>query len=278
MRIGDDIRAIMERDPAARNRLEALLYPGLHALLLHRLAHKLWRARLPVVPRLISQVSRFLTGIEIHPGATIGRGLFIDHGMGVVIGETAEIGDNVTLYQGVTLGGTGKQTGKRHPTIGDNVLIGVGAAVLGAITVGENARIGGGAVVLRDVPPDTTAVGVPARIVAYHGTADNRRIEDLPDPEGDIMGAMQSRLDDLEARLTRLLTGHIEETRDGHEDHDHATQTYIATTTAALARTRAEMVRMEGRIRALEARLANPALLREAEKKTAHYSYTHGDR
>ena len=159
--IRDDIRAIFRNDPAARSLAEVLLYPGLHAILLHRLAHALWRRQIPFIPRLISQISRFLTGIEIHPGAVIGRGFFIDHGMGVVIGETTEIGDWVTLYQGVTLGGTGKQRGKRHPTVRDNVVIGVGAIVLGAITIGEGARIGGGAVVVKDVPPHTTAVGVP---------------------------------------------------------------------------------------------------------------------
>src|SRR6476619_4045400 len=166
MFVSDEIKAIMERDPAARNIFEALLYPSLHAIILHRVAHSLYQAKVPFFPRLVSQISRFLTGIEIHPGAKIGKGLFIDHGMGVVIGETAEIGDNVTLYQNVTLGGTGKQQGKRHPTLENNVLVGVGAKVLGAITIGENARIGGGAVVLKDVPPNTTAVGVPARIVA----------------------------------------------------------------------------------------------------------------
>ena len=162
----DDLRAIFRNDPAARNLAEVLLYPGLHAIILHRLAHTLWRQRWPFMPRLLSQLSRFLTGIEIHPGARIGRGFFIDHGMGVVIGETTEIGNWVMLYQGVTLGGTGKQQGKRHPTLEDGVVVGVGASVLGAITIGRAARIGGGAVVVKDVPPHATAVGVPARIVA----------------------------------------------------------------------------------------------------------------
>ena len=152
MGIRDEIKAIMERDPAATNVLEALLYPSLHAILFHRLAHRLYLWKIPFFPRLINQLSRFFTGIDIHPGATIGKGLFIDHGTGVVIGETAEIGDNVTLFQGVTLGGTGKQRGKRHPTVEDDAFIGVGAKVLGAITIGKGARIGGGAVVLKDVP------------------------------------------------------------------------------------------------------------------------------
>src|ERR1700712_4031035 len=143
----DDVRAILRTDPAARNIAEVLLYPGLHAIILHRFAHTLWLRRVPFIPRLLSQVSRFFTGIEIHPGAQIGRGFFIDHGMGVVVGETAIIGDWVMLYQGVTLGGTGKQRGKRHPTIEDHAVVGVSAVVLGAITIGEGARIGGGAVV-----------------------------------------------------------------------------------------------------------------------------------
>ncbi|MBC8076772.1 MAG: serine O-acetyltransferase, partial [Chloroflexales bacterium] len=152
----DDVRAIFRNDPAARNIAEVLLYPGLHAIVLHRLANTLWQRRMPFFPRLISQLARFLTGIEIHPGATIGSGFFIDHGMGVVIGETTEIGNWVMLYQGVTLGGTGKQRGKRHPTLEDHVVIGVGASVLGAITVGAHARVGGGAVVVKDVPPHST--------------------------------------------------------------------------------------------------------------------------
>lgn len=204
--IRDDIRAIFLNDPAARNLAEVLLYPGLHAILFHRLAHALWRRGVPFIPRLISQISRFLTGIEIHPGAVIGRGFFIDHGMGVVIGETAEIGDWVTLYQGVTLGGTGKQRGKRHPTVRDGVVIGVGAIVLGAITIGEGARIGGGAVVVKDVPPHTTAVGVPARIVAQRDphTGETRRVEHLPDPEGEMLRSLRAKVLELEERLTEL--------------------------------------------------------------------------
>jgi len=202
----DDIRAIFERDPAATNIAEVLLaYPGLHALLFHRVAHWLHGLGVPVVPRLISHFARFVTGIEIHPGAKIGKGFFIDHGMGVVIGETAEIGDDVTLYQGVTLGGTGRQRGKRHPTLGNDVVVGVGAKVLGAITVGDGARIGGGAVVLRDVPPHATAVGVPAKVVAFRQPdGSTRRVEHLPDPELDMITALRRKLFELEERLAAV--------------------------------------------------------------------------
>lgn len=213
----DDVRAIFRNDPAARNLAEVLLYPGLHAILFHRIAHWLWKRRVPFVPRLISQLARFFTGIEIHPGATIGGGFFIDHGMGVVIGETAEIGNNVMLYQGVTLGGTGKQTGKRHPTLEDNVVIGVGASVLGAITVGQGARVGGGAVVVKDVPPHATAVGVPARVVATRDptTGETRRVEDLPDPEGEMLRGLRAKVLELETRLADM----EEATHTHHAEH-----------------------------------------------------------
>ena len=165
-----EIQAVQERDPAAKNSLEIiLLYSGLHAIVLYRIAHKLWEWKLPFFPRLISQLAKILTGIEIHPGATIGKSLFIDHGMGVVIGETSIVGNNVTLFQGVTLGGTGKETGKRHPTIGDNVVIGTGAKVLGNITVGNNSYIGANAVVIRSVPVNSTVVGVPGHITRQDG-------------------------------------------------------------------------------------------------------------
>jgi serine O-acetyltransferase len=202
----DDVRAILKNDPAARNLAEVMLYPGLHATLIYRIAHGLWLRRVPFLPRLLSQIARFLTGIEIHPGATIGRGFFIDHGMGVVVGETAEIGDWVMLYQGVTLGGTGKQRGKRHPTIEDGVIVGVGAIVLGAITVGKGARIGGGAVVVKDVLPHSTAVGVPARIVATRdpATGETRRIEFLPDPEAEMLRGLRAKVLELEDRLADL--------------------------------------------------------------------------
>jgi serine O-acetyltransferase len=214
----DDVRAIFRNDPAARNLAEVLLYPGLHAVTLHRAAHVLWLRGVPFMPRLISQIGRFFTGIEIHPGATIGHGFFIDHGMGVVIGETTEIGDWVTLYQGVTLGGTGKQRGKRHPTLEDNVTVGVGAVVLGAITLGEGSRIGGGAVVVKDVPPHATAVGVPARIVATRDpqTGATRRVEDLPDPEGQMLRGLRAKVLELEDRLTGV---EIATDQHSHEHH-----------------------------------------------------------
>lgn len=203
-----DIQAIFERDPAARSLLEVLIcYPGLHALIMHRIAHFFYRRRLYFIARLISHMNRFLTGIEIHPGAKIGKGVFIDHGMGVVIGETAEIGDNVTLYQGVVLGGSGKEKGKRHPTIGNNVVIAAGAKILGSFRVGDNAKIGAGAVVLREVPPNSTVVGVPGRVVKENG----RRVEpvdldhcNLPDPVERVIRSMQHRIDALEARLREL--------------------------------------------------------------------------
>ncbi len=206
MSLREDIRVIFERDPAATSVVEIFLaYPGFHALLIHRLAHRLRGAGVPVLPRLVSHFGRWVTGIEIHPGATIGKRFFIDHGMGVVIGETAEIGDDVMLYQGVTLGGTGKERGKRHPTLGNDVVVGVGAKVLGAITVGDGARIGAGAVVLRDVPPHATAVGVPAKVVAFRqpdGTM--RRVESNPDPELDMIKELRRRLLDLEDRIAVL--------------------------------------------------------------------------
>lgn len=165
-RIREDIRSVFDRDPAARSTLEVLLtYPGLHAVWWHRIAHRLWRWRLKLLARLVSQTARWLTGIEIHPGATIGRRFFIDHGMGVVIGETAEIGDGCTLYHGVTLGGTTWLKGKRHPTLKDNVVVGAGAKILGPIIIGENARVGSNSVVVKDVPADATVVGIPGRIV-----------------------------------------------------------------------------------------------------------------
>lgn len=202
-----EIRAIRERDPAARTTFEILFtYPGLHAIVLHRAASSLHRRRRRLLARIVSHLNRGLTGIEIHPGATLGRGVFIDHGMGVVIGETAIVGDDVTLYQGVTLGGTGKQRGKRHPTIEDRAVIGVGAAVLGAVTVGAGARIGAGAVVLNDVPPHTTAVGVPARAVIWRDPASgaNGRQERLPDPQRDMLISLIQRVEELECTVRKL--------------------------------------------------------------------------
>ncbi len=195
--IREQIRTVFHRDPAARSVLEIVLwYPGLHAILLHRVAHRLYQAGWFTTARVISQFSRTLTGIEIHPGARIGRRFFIDHGMGVVIGETSEIGDDVLLYQGVTLGGTGKDTGKRHPTIGDGVVIGTGAKILGNIRIGDHAKVGAGSVVIRSVPDHSTVVGVPGRVV---GGADDDPLEHghLPDPE-------QQAIDDLARRVAEL--------------------------------------------------------------------------
>lgn len=199
-----DWRAVFERDPAARNWLEVLTYPGLHAIVWHRVAHAFWRHGLKFLARVISQINRFVTGIEIHPGAQIGKGFFIDHGMGVVIGETAEIGDNVLLYHGVTLGGVSLEKKKRHPTIGNNVVIATGAKVLGAITIGDNAKIGANAVVLKDVPPDSTVVGIPGRVVALEG----KRVEAEPlthgrglDPEGEMIQNLQKRIEELERKF-----------------------------------------------------------------------------
>jgi serine O-acetyltransferase len=202
----EDLDAVLERDPAARNRLEiALLYPGLHALWSHRMAHWLWKHNLKLLGRLISQVTRWITGIEIHPGATIGHKFFIDHGMGVVIGETAEVGDHVTLYHGVTLGGTSLEKGKRHPTIGSNVTIGAGAKVLGAIEIGANSRIGANAVVVRPVPENSVVVGVPGQIVhRTHdqpaGTSDLDHTQ-MPDTIGATLVAVLARLETLEAEM-----------------------------------------------------------------------------
>ena len=208
-RLKAEIQVVFERDPAARSIWEVIFcYPGFHAIINHRIAHYFFRKKCYFLARFISHISRWLTGIEIHPGAKIGNGVFIDHGSGIVIGETTEIGDNVTMYQGVTLGGTGKQKGKRHPTIGNNVVISAGAKVLGAITIGDNVKIGGGSVVLKSVPPSCTVVGVPGRIVVRDGArvTDGKIEVDLehhllPDPIADTLAAMQARIDDLEKRL-----------------------------------------------------------------------------
>ena len=201
-----DFRIIFERDPAARNWLEVLVcYPGLQALVLHRFAHMLYRLRLPFIPRLISHLARFLTGIEIHPGAAIGQSVFIDHGMGVVIGETAIVGDYALIYQGVTLGGTGKESGKRHPTLGENVVIGAGAKILGNIQLGNNVRVGAGSVVLRDVPSDCTVVGIPGRIVYRSGErVDPLEHGRLPDSEAQVIRALVDRIEMLEQQMQTL--------------------------------------------------------------------------
>ena len=229
-RLKKDIRVVFERDPAARSVLEVLFcYSGLHAIWMHRVSHALYLRGWVLLPRLISNLCRFLTGIEIHPGATVGEGLFIDHGTGIVIGETAELGKNVTLYQGVTLGGTGKEKGKRHPTIGNNVVVASGAKVLGSFTVGDHAKIGAGSVVLKPVPAYATVVGIPGRVVVMRGKkvseeekckerisvdADLREIEEendvdlahdnLPDPEDEMMQCMLRHIQILEKRIQTL--------------------------------------------------------------------------
>lgn len=200
-----DIEAVRDRDPAAKNNLEIILaYPGLHALWMHRVAHPLWEMGVPVIPRFISHLNRMLTGIEIHPGAKFGNGVFIDHGMGVVIGETSEIGDYVTLYQGVTLGGTGKEKGKRHPTVGKNVVIAAGAKVLGPITIGDDSKVGAGAVVIRDVPPRCTVVGIPGKVVMQEGEpVVDLHHEAIPDPVMDRIEALDGMIRKLEDRLLK---------------------------------------------------------------------------
>ena len=213
-RLRKEIKAVFERDPAARSVLEVLLcYPGLHAILLHRVAHFFYRHQLFLIARLVSQFARAMTQIEIHPGARLGEGLFIDHGAGVVIGETTEIGNNVTIYQGVTLGGTGKEKGKRHPTIGNNVVISAGAKILGSFTVGDNSKVGAGSVVLKPVPPDSTVVGVPGKVIIRDGEKVSRpgdvsiidlRHDLMPDPVTEAMYCMQNNIDVLEKRVLEL--------------------------------------------------------------------------
>lgn len=230
-RLKKDIRVVFERDPAAKSVWEVIFcYQGLHAIWFHRLSHFLYKRDFVLLPRMISNFARFLTGIEIHPGATIGEGLFIDHGTGIVIGETAEIGKNVTLYQGVTLGGTGKEKGKRHPTIGNNVVVATGAKVLGSFKVGDHAKIGAGSVVLKEVPANSTVVGIPGKVVLMHGKKVRTESEDkvaeaivdeksrelaeecdvdlahgnLPDPEAEMFQCMQRNLQRLEQRIQHL--------------------------------------------------------------------------
>lgn len=203
----EDVEVVFDQDPAARSYLEVILtYSGLHAIWAHRLAHAFYKRKLYFIARVISQISRFFTGIEIHPGAKIGRRFFIDHGMGVVIGETCEIGDNVTVYQGVTLGGTGKEKGKRHPTIKNNVLIAAGAKVLGSITIGENSKIGAGSVVLRDVPDNSTVVGIPGRVVVQNGKKVRKDLNhrDLPDPISDKLKELEKEIGKLKAELDNM--------------------------------------------------------------------------
>lgn len=204
--IREQLDTIFREDPAAKSVLEIFLcYPGFHAILIHRVAHQLYNAGIPILPRFISQIARFLTGIEIHPGATIGRRFFIDHGMGVVIGETTEIGDDVLIYQNVTLGGTGNERGKRHPTLGNNVVVGTGAKVLGGIHIGNNVKIGAGSVVVHPVPDHSTVVGIPGRVVRFRapeGVLDHGM---LPDPEGQEIEDLKSRVHDLEEQIKAIL-------------------------------------------------------------------------
>jgi serine O-acetyltransferase len=206
----EDIHVVFEKDPAARSSLEVILtYSGLHAVWAHRLAHKLFKRNWLFLARLISQISRFFTGIEIHPGAQIGRRFFIDHGMGVVIGETCIIGNDVTLYQGVTLGGTGKEKGKRHPTLEDHVLVATGAKVLGNITIGKNSKVGAGSVVLQNVPPNATVVGIPGRVVIKDGIKVGCELDhrDLPDPVADKFRELQAEMKKIYEELERLKKG-----------------------------------------------------------------------
>lgn len=208
-RIKEDIAVVFEQDPAATSRLEVVLtYSGLHAIWSHRIAHALYKKKLFFLSRLISQISRFFTGIEIHPGAVIGRRLFIDHGMGIVIGETCEIGDDCTIYQGVTLGGTGKERGKRHPTLKNNVLVSTGAKVIGSITIGENSKVGAGSVVLKDVPINSTVVGIPGVVVIQNGIKVKRNIEqqDLPKPLAERYEKMEAEILELKEAVHQLLT------------------------------------------------------------------------
>jgi serine O-acetyltransferase len=230
----NEIKIISDRDPAAKTWLEVLIcYPGLQAILFHRVAHWINNRGIPLIPRIISNLARFLTGIEIHPGATLGKGVFIDHGMGVVIGETAIVGDFTLIYQGVTLGGTGKETGKRHPTVGENVVLGAGAKVLGNISIGNNVRIGAGSVVLRDIPSDCTVVGVPGRIVRQENNLKNKlNHQSLPDIEALAIRALFDRIKDLEDQIGRL-NGEVKDdfelvsvavNRKGYKKHDHSAE------------------------------------------------------
>jgi serine O-acetyltransferase len=212
----EDIKVVFERDPAAKSIIEVILcYPGFHAIVMHRIAHFFYKHNLCLIARVISQFNRFITGIEIHPGAKIGKGFFIDHGMGVVIGETAEVGDNVTLYQGVTLGGTGKEKGKRHPTLGNNIVVGSGAKILGPLKIGDNSKIGAGAVVLKDIPANSTVVGIPGKAVVRKkvnfSETDFTKVDlnhhMLPDPVADMLRSLQKKLEEQDARIALLEGG-----------------------------------------------------------------------
>ncbi|MFC4411836.1 serine O-acetyltransferase [Chungangia koreensis] len=220
-RMKEDIRVVFDQDPAARSSLEVVLtYSGLHAIWAYRIAHALYKRKLSFLARAVSQMARFFTGIEIHPGAQIGRRFFIDHGMGVVIGETCIIGDDCTLFQGVTLGGTGKEKGKRHPTLQNNVLVASGAKVLGSITIGENSKIGAGSVVLKDVPANATVVGIPGKVVIQDGMKVKQKLDhqDLPDPVQDICDSLSRRVSALEKELEELKVNKRKGQEDGHSN------------------------------------------------------------
>lgn len=218
-RIKKDLKAVLRYDPAARNKLEVILtYSGFHALVMYRFAHFMYLHNYKLVARLVSQFAKFLTGIEIHPGAKIGSGVFIDHGEGVVIGETAEVGNNVVLYQGVTLGGTGKDRGKRHPTIEDGVMISAGAKILGPFTVGKNAKIGAGSIVLKPVPANATVVGVPGRVVKLNGVRVDDLDQNLPDPVSDELNKLNARVDALYAMLAVKNAAAYDELNGGNEN------------------------------------------------------------
>ena len=218
-RIKKDLKAVLRYDPAARNKLEVILtYSGFHALVMYRFAHFMYLHNYKLVARLVSQFAKFLTGIEIHPGAKIGSGVFIDHGEGVVIGETAEVGNNVVLYQGVTLGGTGKDRGKRHPTIEDGVMISAGAKILGPFTVGKNAKIGAGSIVLKPVPANATVVGVPGRVVKLNGVRVDDLDQNLPDPISDELNKLNARVDALYAMLAAKNAAAYDELDGGNEN------------------------------------------------------------
>lgn len=222
--VSEDIRNVLELDPAARSKAEVILtYPGLHALWAHRIAHGLWTRNVKLLAKMIAQTSRWLTGIEIHPGAVIGEGVFIDHGFGIVIGETAIIGNNVTIYQGVTLGGTGKEKGKRHPTIGNDVLISAGAKVLGNITIGDCVKIGASSVVLKDVPSDSTVVGIPGRVVIRNGKRVKQHDLDhrLPDPDRECQERLENAVADLQRKLASLEKRMEEKTHDSVLQQPH---------------------------------------------------------
>lgn len=220
-RMKEDIQVVFEQDPAARSSFEVILtYSGLHAIWAYRFAHALFKRNFFFLARAVSQIARFFTGIEIHPGAQIGRRFFIDHGMGVVIGETCIIGDDCTIFQGVTLGGTGKEKGKRHPTLHNNVLVASGAKVLGSITIGENSKIGAGSVVLKDVPPNATVVGIPGKVVIQDGVKVRRKLDhqDMPDPVQDLCDSLSRRMAELELELRNLKEKQREGQDDGHSN------------------------------------------------------------